>query len=401
MIENGIIVYGLIAFLSSLIILALAIFILTRNPEENLSRAFSAFLFCAAIGSLTEYLVSILPSPRVDDIIVRIGVCFWAFTAATFLHFSLIFSEKSGWLKKKSTYLLLFLPPIVLTVLLLFTDTMIKGSVKQWLGYVPLYTHLYALYFWQASLSILLGLIFIMYFSLTNKNPFLRKRGILIGTGFAITLIAAIAEGTLLPIFFKTWTIIPPYTGPFIGITCAITFYAMQRYSLFSISPNRAANAILLTASTSMIAVDVNLVINFSNTSAAKMLGNESEQILGKNLCHFMDEVTCRKLTDQLFIQKLPVKGLDVKIEVPGGGERNVLVNAVILKDLFGLTIGAVLDLQDITEELRTESSLKTHIEDIEKMNRFMTGRELQMIELKKKVNQLLQELGRGDEFPI
>jgi PAS domain S-box-containing protein len=57
--------------------------------------------------------------------------------------------------------------------------------------------------------------------------------------------------------------------------------------------------------------------------------------------------------------------------------------------------------LHDITKRKRTEEELKIHTEELEKMNRFMTGRELDMIEIKKEVNLLLKELGRPEKYKV
>jgi len=55
----------------------------------------------------------------------------------------------------------------------------------------------------------------------------------------------------------------------------------------------------------------------------------------------------------------------------------------------------------DITERKKAEEELKKHTEELEKMNKFLVGRELDMIELKKEVNRLLAELGRSKKYEV
>ena len=49
--------------------------------------------------------------------------------------------------------------------------------------------------------------------------------------------------------------------------------------------------------------------------------------------------------------------------------------------------------VRDVTEQKKKESELKEKVREVEKLNEMMTGRELKMIELKKKIEKLEKEL--------
>ena len=73
---------------------------------------------------------------------------------------------------------------------------------------------------------------------------------------------------------------------------------------------------------------------------------------------------------------------------------------AATIKNVKGDIIGAVETLEDITKQKKTEENLKkinqqfqTKIEEIERFNKFAVGRELRMIELKKKIKELEEKL--------
>lgn len=55
--------------------------------------------------------------------------------------------------------------------------------------------------------------------------------------------------------------------------------------------------------------------------------------------------------------------------------------------------------IQDISLRIRTEAELRQRNEELERFNRATVGRELEMIELKKRVNELSRELGREPPY--
>ena len=56
---------------------------------------------------------------------------------------------------------------------------------------------------------------------------------------------------------------------------------------------------------------------------------------------------------------------------------------------------------RNTTERRHAKEEINKRIEEIEKINKFMVGRELDMVELKKEANLLLKELGRPEKYKI
>lgn len=85
-----------------------------------------------------------------------------------------------------------------------------------------------------------------------------------------------------------------------------------------------------------------------------------------------------------------------------------VLMDITVVRDADGRPLNRVAYALDITERKRAEAELlfqskelKQHNEELERFNRLTVGRELDMIELKQRVNALSRELGREPPYPL
>jgi PAS domain S-box-containing protein len=178
-----------------------------------------------------------------------------------------------------------------------------------------------------------------------------------------------------------------------------IYYYIILRYSLFPVTPARAVNEILHTTSGSIIALDVKSRISFINRSASALLGANEESICAAPLSRFFEEKDCALVSDRLLVHDQPIIDLETKAKTYDGEERLVKMNGIILKDNLGAKLGVILDLEDITESKRVAEELKRHAGELEQMNKFMVGREMTMLEIKKEVNHLLAELHRPEKY--
>ena len=69
--------------------------------------------------------------------------------------------------------------------------------------------------------------------------------------------------------------------------------------------------------------------------------------------------------------------------------------------ELDGRIIGTVGFARDITERKLAEDALRQHNEELERFNHATVGRELDMIRLKRQINELSQQFGREPPYPL
>jgi len=94
-----------------------------------------------------------------------------------------------------------------------------------------------------------------------------------------------------------------------------------------------------------------------------------------------------------------PFEPMELNIRCKNGQSRTTLVAASPLDDAFGEI--HLVTLFDITERKQTEIALKRQMDELERFNRAMVGRELQMIALKREINELCQAGGLPARYRI
>jgi PAS domain S-box-containing protein len=137
------------------------------------------------------------------------------------------------------------------------------------------------------------------------------------------------------------------------------------------------------------------------NQAVEKLLGYKREEMLGKNF---------------LAINVLPI---DQALKAAALLARNILGQStgpdeftLARKDKSKVLVEITTHLvrfmgrtmvlgvvRDISEQKKADIEIKKRAEELEKMNKFMVGREMTMIELKKEINSLLKELGRPEKY--
>jgi len=81
-------------------------------------------------------------------------------------------------------------------------------------------------------------------------------------------------------------------------------------------------------------------------------------------------------------------------------GRRTFLTIKGVLRDADKRVFGTFGISRDITERKSAEDEMRARNDELERFNRASVGRELDMIELKRRINALEQELGRPPSYP-
>ena len=79
----------------------------------------------------------------------------------------------------------------------------------------------------------------------------------------------------------------------------------------------------------------------------------------------------------------------------------DVQLSASMVTDEGGKPISMMSSFMDVTERKRAEEALAQRVEELERFHRLTVGRELRMVELKRQINELSEQLGKEAPYDL
>ncbi|MBN2058013.1 MAG: PAS domain S-box protein [Candidatus Saganbacteria bacterium] len=144
---------------------------------------------------------------------------------------------------------------------------------------------------------------------------------------------------------------------------------------------------------------------NYSNQVVEKILGYKPEELVGKKYFYDLFAPEGKEELTQAALSAFSSQESFRKFVNPNLHKNGSLVyletSGSPVMDSNGKVLGYRGLDTDITEYKQANDALAKHAAELEKMNKFMIGRELDMINLKKEINRLLVELGRPAKYQV
>lgn len=138
------------------------------------------------------------------------------------------------------------------------------------------------------------------------------------------------------------------------------------------------------------------------NHAASEVTGKPEAEVLGRDdtVLFPADQARMLQDNDRRVLREGEIVTYEEALTTPDG-PRTFLATKGPLRDADGQVFGLYGIARDITERQRAEADLRAKNAALERFNRAMVGRELDMIRLKREINALAAELGRAPPYDL
>jgi len=148
----------------------------------------------------------------------------------------------------------------------------------------------------------------------------------------------------------------------------------------------------------SLVAISPDGKITDTNEAMVKLTGISRDKLIGTSFSdYFTDPQEAEQVYQKVFEQGSVIDApLTLRHVNEHDSEREVLYNASVYRDANGATLGVVATSRDITQQMQAQREMtgqqaaeQDRLEELERFQRLIVGRELKMIELKKEIEYL------------
>lgn len=331
---------------ASLFILVFAYYIGTRHYNNKTARFFTRFAFISFFACILTYSFRIAFTLELAAFINRFSASLVAFAFSAFAHFALIFTKKDDEANKWELPLL-YLPPIILTLLFLFTNVMYKRYEIFSYGIASIPSFWYSLFTLQNIAYAAWGFSLFFAYARTAPQKTKREQALVIAFGALLPATVGIVTDELLPLFFSSRLFLPTLTINF-AVMIGAVYWAMRRYSLFAISPAIAAPYVIEVMPDSLLITDLDGRIILLNEDARKYFHVPKDKILGSSIMSlFEDKNKYQQLYNEVVEKGLQLERFEATLCDPLGECLPSFINASLFRDELGATLGIIFIIRD------------------------------------------------------
>ncbi|MGB5106986.1 MAG: ATP-binding protein [Candidatus Zixiibacteriota bacterium] len=134
-------------------------------------------------------------------------------------------------------------------------------------------------------------------------------------------------------------------------------FLTMQRQTL-------EQEAVVSSMLEGVLAIDAEQRLMSLNTAAARLLGLNPSEAIGRSILEVIRNNDLQRLVTKTFLVGEPVEG-DVTLSDPATGERHLQAHGTLMRDSSGVSIGALMVLNDVTRLRKLENLRRDFVANV------------------------------------
>ncbi len=345
----------MLSLAASIVCFSLGVIVYSLNRKATLNRVFALAVLTGGYWALTEYLTRTALTTEAAYFWNRASFI-WPFFSAFLIHFTLVFTENS-FLKKRRNYLLLYGPPLVFSIVGLFTEEIVGTITYAFWGY----TYNCSLSWisilcnvWSGVVAYSAILLCVLYY-VRVTDTLKRKQAKFVTIGLAVPVLTFSVTEVLFPAFGMK---VPELGNTFSAFMSIFVAYAIWKYRLFQLGPEIAAETILRTMPDSLILADINRTILRANASLTNLLGYTEKELKGKPIKMLFPSEEQYDAAIAEFIRTEDVRNHEITLKTKTGEERIVSVSGSFVRNKKGKPLGVICVIHDLTPQKEIEQKL-------------------------------------------
>ncbi len=355
-------IYALLSLCASGICIALGVTVYFLNRKSSLNKLLTLTMATNAYCAFCEFMVRQATTLETAQLWSKL-LFVWPFFIAFSLHFTLAFTE-SNLLKSKLTYVGLYFPALLFSMIHLTTDWITAPPVLRFWGYTvtpPSHSVISSIDgVWAATTGLLALMLYaLFYYRINDKTK--KKQTKFVAFGFAIPVFVSIITDSVFPVMGVNF---PPLGNVSSSLTAFIVAYAIVKHELFSLNAEIAAENIFSTMPDSVILTNLEGVIVKVNPSLSELTGYHEKELVGKTIREMLEKagvLNKGNATPQIIAQLLKqreLKNYEISFFTKSGGKRTGSLSCSVVCNNSGRDVGLAFVLHDITNRKAMEQKL-------------------------------------------
>jgi PAS domain S-box-containing protein len=339
-----------------------------RRPKSEPNRAFFLFSIAAAYWGFTDFGLQQSETYETAYIWLRMGAL-WPIAIVLLLHFVLVFTHQKKILEKKTTYYLMYVPAVLISIVDLTSNLIIGNPERGRWGWEvgiagnPLLHDIS--YTWGAVVAVMAIYLCLRYYlTVSSHKTKQQAKFVLIGLGIPVATGVSIFTANVL-----LGTDIPQLILPSYIVGSLFIAYAIMKYELFELNPTTAADNIISIMSDIFLLVDPSGTITATNRSTVASLRYEERELLGQDIGIILPEEERDAFKERAFheLQKaLSISDFETVFASKTGERIPISLSASAVRDEKGELQGIVYIGRDIAERKKAEDQIKAALKEKE-----------------------------------
>lgn len=356
-------IYALLSFAAFMVCFFLGNFIYHKNPRSRLNILIAFLSIFTGFLAFIEFEYRLAETVQTAFFWLKISTL-WPLIPSLLLHISLVFT-KSGYLKNKLIYILIYLPSIIIITLSLTTNLLLDHALKEYWGWTYAFPADMTLFnivtLWTVSTVVLAGLICFSFY--LNSQSLKRKQAKYMFAGLYMPLLISFSTDFILP---NVSLRVPEMTMTLASLGIGLISYGIWKYRFPALTTTVVSDKIISTMSNFLFLLNSEENIINVNKASRNLLGYDDSELIGKPVEIIFPGKKEKKAIFNRLMGKKILENKETCFKAKDGATITVLLSISLIQSEDNETVGIVCIGSDITDMVSAKNEIKNSLQEKE-----------------------------------